>query len=51
MAQLKKPIERTYTWREHVDKVAGTEQVIPVYIFSNGRKFSENPKQPYGKKR
>ena len=51
MAELKKPVMRTYSWREHVEKVEGPEQVIPVYVFSNGRKFSENPKQPYGKKR
>jgi len=51
MAELKKPVMRTYNWREHVEKVEGPEQVIPVYVFSNGRKFSENPKQPYGKKR
>ena len=51
MAELKQPVIRVSNWREHVEKAAGPEPIIPVYVFSNGRKFSEHPKQPYGKKR
>ena len=51
MAKFKQPRFRVRNWRDLVEKAEGPEEVIPVYLFSNGRKFSEHPKQPYGKKR
>ena len=48
--KLKKPRERVYNWRELVEKVAGPEEPVPVYIFPQ-RKYFQNPKRPYGPKR
>jgi len=44
------PKERRYNWRDLVEKVAGPEEPIPVYIFPQ-TKIYENPKRPYGPKK
>ena len=48
--KFKKPKTRNYSWRELVEKLAGPEEPVPVYIFPQ-RKFFQNPHRPYGPKR